>query len=139
MPKNGWKPKDYSKGIIYKIVCKDPNITDLYAGSTLDFEERKKQHKWKCNSQSTRKCYDLRIYKFIREHGGWDNWEMIIVEYFSCTCKDELLEREGFHARELGATLNAYDPFGPTAAVRLRAKRAANASTYNVAWADDVD
>jgi hypothetical protein len=36
---------DYSKTIIYKIVCKDVNIKDCYVGSTTNFTNRKGQHK----------------------------------------------------------------------------------------------
>ena len=32
---------DYSKTIIYKIVCKDINIKDCYVGSTTNFTNRK--------------------------------------------------------------------------------------------------
>lgn len=34
------KPIDYSKGKIYKIVCKDLDIIDIYVGSTTDFIEK---------------------------------------------------------------------------------------------------
>ncbi len=30
---------DYSKGVIYKIYCKDPNIDKVYIGSTTDFNK----------------------------------------------------------------------------------------------------
>ena len=36
------KPTDYSKTIIYKIVCKNPEIKNTYVGSTTDFASRKK-------------------------------------------------------------------------------------------------
>ena len=36
---------DYSKTIIYKIVCKDIDIEDCYVGSTTDFVRRKSEHK----------------------------------------------------------------------------------------------
>jgi len=36
---------NYTNTIIYKIVCNDLNITDLYVGSTTDFTNRKYNHK----------------------------------------------------------------------------------------------
>ncbi len=42
MPRN---EIDYSKTIIYKIVCNDLTITDCYVGSTTDFKTRKAAHK----------------------------------------------------------------------------------------------
>ena len=47
MPK---KIIDYSKTIIYKIVCNDLNITDLYIGHTTNFIKRKATHKSNCNN-----------------------------------------------------------------------------------------
>ena len=44
MPKNNI---NYSNTIIYKIVCNDLNIKDLYRGSTTDFHNRKSNHKSK--------------------------------------------------------------------------------------------
>ena len=68
---------DYSKTIIYKLCCKDVNITDEYVGGTTNFYGRKGNHKGKCNNSNTR------VYKFIRENGGWDNWEMIEIEKYN--------------------------------------------------------
>jgi hypothetical protein len=36
---------DYSKIVIYKIVCYDLNVKDIYIGSTTDFTQRKCSHK----------------------------------------------------------------------------------------------
>ena len=47
MPK---KDIDYSKTIIYKIVCNDLNITDVYVGHTTNFIKRKARHKYDCNN-----------------------------------------------------------------------------------------
>ena len=36
---------DYLNTIIYKIVCKDLSISDVYVGQTTNFTKRKSQHK----------------------------------------------------------------------------------------------
>ena len=36
------KKIDYSKLVVYKIVCNDLRVTDLYVGSTTNIEQRKK-------------------------------------------------------------------------------------------------
>ena len=41
---------DYSKTIIYKLCCKDINITDIYVGHTTNFIKRKNEHKSDCNN-----------------------------------------------------------------------------------------
>ena len=74
---------DYSNTIIYKIYCKNPDIKDLYVGHTTNFVQRKHSHKQNCvNSNSV--CYDMKVYKTIRNNGGWDNWNMEIVNFFNC-------------------------------------------------------
>ena len=45
MPKN---EIDYYNYIIYKIVCKDSNIKDIYVGHTTNFVQRKYAHKQGC-------------------------------------------------------------------------------------------
>ena len=86
------KPIDYSKGVIYKIVCKDLNIKKKYYGSTTDLRNRKYTHKTSCNNVKS-KDYNMPIYQFIRVNGGWDNWDMILIKEYSCKSKLEL-ERE---------------------------------------------
>ena len=83
---------DYSKALIYKIVCNDLKIKECYYGSTTDFIKRKCQHKTSCNNSNSKK-YNYPVYQFIRENGGWDNWKMVLVKYYPCNNKLEL-ERE---------------------------------------------
>ena len=90
---------DYSKTIIYKIVCKDVNITYLYVGSTTDFIRRKSEHK-NCTVKNTKKS-NLYVYEFINENGGWDNWEMIEIEKYDATDKLDALKRERYRLEEL--------------------------------------
>ena len=105
-----YKPIDYSKTIIYKIVCKDLEVTEVYVGHTTDFKTRKSSHKSRCNNDKNKK-YNLKIYKYIRDNQGWDNFDMIEIEKFS-ECKDsnEALARERYWFEKLNATLNMYFP-----------------------------
>ena len=96
---------DYSKGLIYKICCKDPNITDIYIGSTTNMKNRKYQHKTVCNNPNANN-YNLKVYEFIRNNGGWDNWDMILVEYVNCNSKQELEKEERIVIELLKSTLN---------------------------------
>ena len=73
------KQIDYSKTHFYKIVCKDTNIKDCYVGHTTDFTRRKSQHKHLCYAEND-KGYNIYVYEFIRENGGWDNWNMVEIE-----------------------------------------------------------
>jgi len=102
-------PTDYKKGLIYKIVCNDITTKDTYVGSTTDFTRRKSGHKSKCNNPNN-PFYDLKVYKFIRENNGWDNWSMILVENFSCESKLELKKRERYWIDTLESKLNCNIP-----------------------------
>ena len=39
------KAINYTNTHIYKLVCRDPNITECYVGHTTDFKSRKYKHK----------------------------------------------------------------------------------------------
>lgn len=103
MPKT---PIDYSKTIIYRIVCKDPTIKECYVGSTTDFTRRKSTHKAKCNNNK----YNYNIYQFIRENGSWDNWDMIQIEEFNAINHLDQLKRERYWLEFYKAILNTLIP-----------------------------
>jgi len=101
MPKN----PDYSKGIIYKLCCKNPEITDCYIGSTTNFIRRKQQHKNCCNENS-----NYYVYKFIRDKGGFQNWDMIQIEEYTAKDKKDLESRERYWIETLKVSLNQKIP-----------------------------
>jgi len=102
---------DYTKSIIYKLCSKDPNVTDIYVGSTTNFRSRKYDHKSKCNNKSeTNKKYNLKVYKFIRDNGGFENWEMIMLQEYSCENKKQLQSRERYYIELLKSSLNGQLP-----------------------------
>lgn len=97
----------YSNTVIYKIACKNPEIQDIYIGHTTNFLQRKREHfKSFKDANNSRK-----IYEFMRKNGGWENWEMVVIEHFPCETRDEARARERFWCDELAATLNQYSPF----------------------------
>jgi hypothetical protein len=89
---------------VYKIVCNDPDIIDVYVGSTKNFYLRRNLHK----SHSTFK--DLKLYKTIRENGGWDNWSMIDIETLPCQTQSDRSIREKYWYDQLNSTLNTKVP-----------------------------
>lgn len=101
---------DYSNTIIYKIICKDTDITDTYVGHTIDFVQRKCGHMQSCiNSKSAN--YNCKLYEVIRANGGWDNWRMDIINFYNCKNKSEARQKEQEHFIELNANLNSIEPF----------------------------
>ena len=99
----------YNNGIIYKLCCKDTAIKDIYVGSTCAFRRRKYEHKSNCNNENS-KSYNCYVYKFIRDHGGFSNWEMIEIKQFNCETKRELEKEERAVLETLGGTLNSSIP-----------------------------
>ena len=62
-------PIDYQKTIIYKFVCDDLSITDIYVGATTDMIRRKAGHKKCCNNPND-KHYNFKIYQSMRKMAG---------------------------------------------------------------------
>ena len=102
---------DYSNTIIYKITCKDPTITDKYVGHTTNFIQRKHAHKQSSHNNKT--LNDTKLYRVIRENGGWANWKMEIVGFYDCKNQYEARIKEQHHYIELHATLNSIEPTKP--------------------------
>jgi hypothetical protein len=100
---------NYSSTIIYKIVCKDLNITDIYVGHTTNFIKRKANHKCNCNNPN-KKGYNFKVYSTIRDNGNWDNWDMIEIEKFNCNDRNEASARERYWYEILQAKLNMVYP-----------------------------
>lgn len=100
---------NFSKNVIYKIVCKNLDITECYVGHTTDFNKRKNVHKTRCNNENT-KFYNFRVYKFIRENGGWENWQMVEIEKFPCNDSREAGTRERYWYENLNSKLNCNVP-----------------------------
>ena len=98
---------DYSNTIIYKIYCIDETIKDIYVGHTTHFIQRKYQHKLLCNNLKN----VLKIYKIIRENGGWDNWNMVEIAKYNCNDSTEARIKEQLHYEELNASLNSCPPY----------------------------
>jgi len=107
---------DYSNTIFYKIYCKDESINELYIGHTTNFVQRKHAHKNSCNNEKS-PCYPLKVYKTIRENGGWNNWTMDIIAFHNCKDSYEARKTEQEYYDKLGATLNSIQPLPPRKSV----------------------
>jgi hypothetical protein len=102
-------PMNYANTIIYKLCCNDVNITDIYVGHTTNFTQRKRRHKCNCCYDGN-EHYNIYVYKYIREKGGWDDWSMVVIEKYPCVDKNEAEKRERYWIELLQAKLNKYIP-----------------------------
>jgi len=103
------QPK-YNNSCIYKIVCLDPEIKDLYVGSTTNLTRRKCDHKSSCTNPSNKK-YNRYVYRYMRDNGGFENWQFVVVRrYKNIETKEQLLKKERKYMERLNATLNIQVP-----------------------------
>jgi len=75
MPRPGIN--DYT---FYKIVNINGDIDLCYVGSTANFKQRKQRHRHNCNNENSG-GYNRKLYKTIREHGGWEEFKLVEVGY----------------------------------------------------------
>jgi len=87
---------------IYKIASLDPKVKDIYIGSTADLKQRKIHHKSSCNNENNK----TKVYQYIRDNGGWENFKVYVVEELKCNEYQAEL-REEYYRIELNATLNS--------------------------------
>ena len=83
-------------GYIYIIYCKDKKVKDFYIGSTYNVKKRMGYHRQATNTKTNTK-HHLKIYKCIRDNGGFKNWEYKIIFEKDILLHDLLL----LHEREL--------------------------------------
>jgi len=93
---------------IYYISCKDINIKDNYIGKTINFENRKYAH------ETSSKNSELKIYKKIRDHGGWENWNMEILNTFYCKNEYDARQIEQKYIDYFKTTLNSVKAYSKT-------------------------
>ena len=102
---NNMPKKVINNYIFYKIVCLDNSVELCYVGSTADFNKRRNTHKSSCNSEN-HKNYNTKIYKTIRENGGWSNFKMIEIGKKEQLTKREAEQIEEEYRVELKANMN---------------------------------
>lgn len=100
---------DYSKTVIYKIQHESKDEL-LYVGSTTHFGNRKSQHKEKCYNANG-KIYNAKLYQCIRDNGGWDAFNMVVIKEFPCENKRQAEAEEDKVMREMKASLNMQRAF----------------------------
>ena len=101
---------NFSKSIIYKLCCKDVTVKEIYVGSTANLlKVRKSKHKYSCNN-ATNKGFNYYVYQYIRKNGGFDNFDIVEIERYPCSDRQELNKRERYWIELLQSTLNKQIP-----------------------------
>ena len=81
----------------------------MYIGHTTDLRKRRNSHKQRCMMESCSQ-YNYKVYKFIRCHGGWGNWEVILIETRTCESSLDACKHERFLIETNKASLNGNIP-----------------------------
>ena len=90
------------KGYIYKITNGELN----YYGSTKNnLNKRLSQHKYNCR---TGKESHRSIYQHIRDRGGWDNYDMQLIDEDTFSNTKDLVERERNYILAINPLYNNY-------------------------------
>ena len=89
----------------YKIICISDDIDLCYVGSTADFNKRRNTHKSMCDNENSNN-YNYKIYKTIREYGGWSNFKMIQIGKREQLTKRQAEQVEEEYRQELKANMN---------------------------------
>ena len=79
-----------------------------YVGSTINFKNRIKQHRSDCNNAKS-KNHHFRLYKYIRENGGWKNNIISIIDIYDNTENIEKFDIEDYYIKYFNCELNVND------------------------------
>ena len=96
---------------VYKIGCKDTNITEFYIGSSMNFIKRKDLHKSRSNNLNCKE-YCNPLYMFLNVNGGWENWEIEVIKEYKFITKKELEMNEQYYIDLLKPELNSKNAKG---------------------------
>ena len=88
----------------YKIAIKDTKY--CYIGSTTNLNKRIASHKNSCINY-LQPNYDFKLYKVIREHGGWENVEYSIVGLHEVETRCDAMVQEQKYIVQHKANLNS--------------------------------
>jgi hypothetical protein len=99
---------------IYMIFCDtffyDNGCKSIYIGSTKEFDKRKNFHKRCCNN-SNYKFSNYKLYNVIKENGGWNNWNMIELEYVEYNNKKAINILEQKYIQLFNSDLNTQNAY----------------------------
>lgn len=87
---------NYKLSVIYEILFKGEPV---YIGSTTNLTRRKWEHKSSFIKPKVHN-HNAPVYKYIREHGSWEDVEIKKIDDFPCETKKELNTKEGEYIKQ---------------------------------------
>ena len=112
-----------NRSVNLQALQQDPEIRQTYIGCTTRLLTLMSKHYCTCRTSNTPR-HNVHPYRFIREHGGWNDWSYEILETIELTtiqqCK---LKRH--YIEKLKATLDTYLPTRTDRERKINARRRA--------------
>ena len=96
---NTFENKENVIGKVYKLTCKDDCVKDCYIGSTINLYSRLHKHKNNSVNPNSEK-HHLKVYKKIRECGGWENWQCEVLDELENPTRGQLISLERVYYEE---------------------------------------
>jgi hypothetical protein len=96
---------NYNESRIYKIYCTLSTINEFYIGSSAEYEKRCILHKSNVTNINS-PMYGYKLYNYIRNNGGWNNFTVEVLEKYPCKNRKELNIREEWWKQQEQPTLN---------------------------------
>ena len=94
--------KIYDNAFIYMLTINE----ECYIGSTFDFNRRMNDHKNSCYNENGEKN-NFKIYKYIRENGGWSSVNIRIIDVYYLVTKKFKIETEQYYMEYFRSSLNS--------------------------------
>jgi len=85
----------------YKVKHLTDDAKECFVGSAKDIKRRIYEHKHAVGH--------LKLYKYVRKNGGWDNWKFDILETKLCETPYQRYTRESKLIKDNKATLHTHD------------------------------
>jgi len=95
------------------ITAKKCEDTHAYVGSTKNFKNRMKKHKYQCNTEKS-PHHNVYLYKYIRANGGWDAFDKYILDDFECDDNKQKRMIEQEYINKFGNGLNSNKSYEST-------------------------
>lgn len=95
---------DTKVGIVYKLICKDISVKDIYVGATTETLRRR----WTHHKNKYKAFIHRKVYAFIKIHGGINQWELVEIESVQFTDIIDLRKKEQYWKDNLNASLNVF-------------------------------
>lgn len=76
---------DYSKIVMYLVRCKDFNVKKNYVYYTTDFKSAKYRHRRDYRKTDLKSVEFQDMYNLMQKNGGFENFDIQIIESFPCS------------------------------------------------------